>query len=130
MERDNRRYKRINSTYNVSYSKVNAPDSNVTYSAKAKNISLTGLLFFSPDFISIGQLIRIKVHLPGIKYCFPPQTHVKTDCYTLLAKVIRANPSKDGKGFDIAINFMNVSRDENWALMDYLYAKDKDEEGA
>lgn len=93
--------------------------SNVT-----KNISAEGVLFETDQPYDVGDVVRLELNLPGWtehinRLGFDSQLP-QTDTQVLVGTVLRVE-AVDGKHYDVGVCFTEMSKNDRWALMSYLY---------
>jgi len=114
---DERRvYVRLNSKVNLRYKAVKSEQDLLKRGfgpeqlSITKNISAGGLVFFSDEIIPVSSFLELTVELPDSE-----GHHV--EC---LAKVTRIEEDKSGKGYNIAVCFLDISGAERARLNKYV----------
>jgi c-di-GMP-binding flagellar brake protein YcgR len=109
MTNDGRKYKRIKSDFNV---RVIIPDNHGLKGMKTgrtKNISAAGVLFHNDNIIDVGLVINVKFLKPN-----------SFDFFESEAKVIRAEIPADENGYEIGVQFIDLTPEAEKKLNYYL----------
>jgi c-di-GMP-binding flagellar brake protein YcgR len=110
MANEARKYKRIKSSLNI---RVIVPDGGQglrgMITGKSKNISATGVLFYNETILEIGTVVNIKFLKPD-----------GLDFFEGDAKVVRVEIPSDSRGYEMGVQFINLSADEEKKLNYYL----------
>ena len=115
MSNDGRNYKRIKSDFDV---RAIIPDAGkgrkgIT-TGKTKNVSAAGVLFHNDIILDIGTIINVKFLKPN-----------SFDFFEGDAKVVRVEIPTDGKGYEIGVQFINLTP-ENEKKLDYYITPDRE----
>lgn len=110
MSEDGRKYKRIKNDFNVRVI-VPDPDSgrNGIVTGKARNVSAAGVLFFNERALDIGTIVNVKFLRPN-----------SFDFFQGDAKVVRVEIPESARGYEIGIQFIELSEDDEKKLNYYL----------
>ena len=115
MANDGRKYKRIKSDFNVRAIVPNAGEGlRGIKTGKTKNVSATGVLFHNDVKLDIGTIIDVKF--------LKPKTF---DFFESAAKVVRVEIPTDGKGYEIGVQFINLTS-ETEKKLDYYLTPDEE----
>lgn len=108
-----RKFARIDMEVEASFSTDNHPD---PIPCLLKDISLSGLGFFSNSVLRKG--LRIRLNIPSLN----PDSPVKS--FTVSGELVRITPIKDNN-FDYGVNFFHIFKKEE-DMIRYLIEKFKD----
>ncbi len=110
MADDGRKYKRIKSDFNV---RIILPDAGLGLSGivtgKTVNVSATGVLFFNDKLLEIGTVINVKFLKPN-----------SFDFFQGDAKVVRVEIPQEGSGYEIGVQFIDLTPEDEKKLNYYL----------
>ncbi len=110
MANDGRKYKRIKSDFDV---RVIIPGKGKIHkgitTGKTKNVSATGVLFHNDIILDIGAIINVKFLKPN-----------SFDFFDGEAKVVRVEIPADGKGYEIGVQFINLTPEYEKKLDYYI----------
>jgi len=110
MADDGRKYNRIKSDFNVRAIIPNAGDGlRGIKTGKTKNVSATGVLFHNETILDIGTIINVKFLKPN-----------SFDFFESSAKVVRVEIPPDGKGYEIGVQFIDLTPETEKKLNYYL----------
>ena len=115
MTDDSRKYKRIKSSFNV---RLIVPDAGQGLSGMitgiTKNVSATGVLFHNESKLDIGTNVNVKFLKPN-----------SFDFFEGNAKVVRVEIPPDGNGYEIGVQFISLTADDEKKLSYYLSPEEK-----
>jgi c-di-GMP-binding flagellar brake protein YcgR len=110
MANDGRKYKRIKTDFNV---RAIIPDDGQGYrgikTGKTRNVSATGVLFHNDVILNIGTVINVKFLKPN-----------SFDFFESPARVVRVEIPSDGAGYEIGVQFIDLTEDDEKKLDYYL----------
>ncbi len=110
MPLENRRYNRLNSDFNVRILYVDEKTGlGDIDTAKSKNVSATGVLISSPTPYSVGSVINAKFMKPN-----------SLDFFEGNARVVRVEIDAEEEGYDIGIQFLDITIADEKKLQYYL----------
>jgi hypothetical protein len=110
---DRRTFPRFNILVDVSASKRASEEKEQTFSSK--NISQGGVCIISFDQPTLGDIMDLKIRLPGKK------DEVKTMGKVVWVKEITISPSQRTKRFEVGLEFIGLSDSIFAEFNNYLY---------
>jgi c-di-GMP-binding flagellar brake protein YcgR len=113
--KNSRQYKRLNAVYLVKYQVRGAGDQ--PRLTNVKNISAGGLKFVAKEFLPQEAIIKLNILVPGLERTLEAA-----------AQVLRVRRSREGFIYSVAVKFIEISSDDQWALNQFIedLAKDKE----
>lgn len=112
---DKRAYRRLKSKVNLRYRRVKPGEVLLKKGLNAEELSVTrdisagGLLFVADEALRIGEILELKIELPGEKKAI--------DC---LAKVARVAELEENKNYNIAVYFLDLTGADRTKLEKYV----------
>ena len=79
-----------------------------------KNISAGGLLFVSSELLTVGSIVELKIELPD--------SDEPIDC---LVKVLRVEEIEEGRHYDVAGHFLDITSAHRTRLDKYIESERK-----
>ncbi len=108
---DKRRYDRLKSDFNVRIKHIDRKTGlSDIITAKSVNVSASGVLFTVSKHFRVKSVINIKFLKPN-----------SLDFFEVDAKIIRITESSEKGHYDIAIQFLNLSEEEEKKLNYFLF---------
>jgi c-di-GMP-binding flagellar brake protein YcgR len=107
---ERRKFKRINSDLEV---KIKNKNKNIIDQGQSVNMSACGILIQYNKSLEIGALINVKLLKPNTKEFFDSN-----------AEVVRVELNPDNKTYDIGLQFLNLTKDAENKLDEYLSANE------
>jgi len=102
----NIRYKVFKSVQDLSKGKITPEHLSVS-----KDISAGGVLFVSDESLSVGSILELKIELPDGK-----------EPIESMARVVRVEEKEEGKHYDVAVCFLDITSAERVRLNKYIDA--------
>ena len=120
---ERRKYQRVPKEVSVQINKITYPiNDNEFASGKSMNISQGGVLLNLTDEYQPGDILQIKVTLPGWRKNHPGFINVMEDSigspFSAICEVVRS--SREGDLYATAVKFVNIDKDDFTALNKYL----------
>lgn len=115
---DARAFSRLNAKVNLNYKIIKSKDElakkgmNPEHLSFTKDISAGGILFISDSPLEIDAILELKIELPD--------GGGDLDC---LARVVRVELSGEGKNYNIAVCFLDITGAQRTALNKYIETK-------
>lgn len=100
---ERRKFPRVSSNFSLDV-KPSKPGEGVS-----QNVSQTGLLFEHGESVDIGVVLDLTLRVPGL-----------SGSVAVKGKVIRCDPGESGKMFNVAVNFVDMDKDTEESISDFL----------
>jgi c-di-GMP-binding flagellar brake protein YcgR len=110
-----RAFLRLDEKINVRYKAVRTKEEMPSRGFKeelfsaTKNLSAGGLIFVSHESMPVGSVVELSIELPD-----------GGEDVNCLAKVIRTNPSEEGRAHDVAVCFLDITGAQRTRLKKFI----------